>query len=81
MGHFLRRKISWKNFFAMPTLEGRFSLWIFPFFLGGHFLRSNFWGKKFATNCPAYIAKKPGGLAGEGVQGRVWGSTWGDLPG
>ena len=45
------------------------------------FFEPNFWGKKFATNCPAYIAKKPGGLAGEGVQGRVWGSTWGDLPG
>ena len=33
------------------------------------------------TNCSAYIAKKPRGPVGEGVQGRVWGSTWVDLPG
>lgn len=50
-------------------------------FLQGHFSGSIFWGKKFATNCSAYIAKNPRGPVGEGVQGGVWGSTWGNLPG
>ena len=45
------------------------------------FFDSIFWGKKFVTNCSAFTGKKTRGLAGEGVQGRVWGSTWGDMPG
>ena len=42
-----------------------------------YFFKSIFWGKKFMTNCSPFIGKKPRGPAGEGVQGRVWGSTWG----
>ena len=49
--------------------------------LKGHFFGSIFWGKKFVTNCSPFIGKKPRGLAGEGVQDRVWGSTWGHMPG
>ena len=51
-----------ENFFGKPTFAS-------------HFLKSIFLGKKFMTNCSPFIGKKPRGPAGEGVQGRVWGST------
>ena len=41
------------------------------------FFEPIFWGKKFMTNCSAYIAKKTRGLAGEGVQGEYRGEYLG----
>ena len=40
-------------------------------FLQGHFLGSIFWGKKFATNCSAHIAKNPRGPRARGFRGGV----------
>ena len=48
---------------------------VVPLFFG-----SNFWGKKFMTNCSPYIAKNPRGPAGEGVQGEYRGEYWGHIP-
>ena len=72
----------------MPTFASHFLKSIFlgkkfmtAAILLSHFLKSIFLGKKFMTNCSPFIGKKPRGPAGEGVQGRVWGSTWGYMPG
>ena len=40
-----------------------------------HFLKSIFWEKIFSTNCLPYIAKKPRGPVGEGVQGEYRGGV------
>ena len=87
--YFLKTIFLGENFFVMPTFASHFFKSIFwgkKFmtifaFSQGHFLKSIFLGKKFMTNCSPFIGKKPRGPAGEGVQGRVWGSTWGHMPG